>query len=312
MRLILILSLVACTADKAADGSADGAGGSDWTPDDAWGESEVASPSLEASSFRGPLGLVAVDGTLYFSDERGVHWNGDEDWWNIAPDVEGAGQLALARGGLLVADETAGTVGWLDLGSHEMTPLASGLVAPISLAGDEDTAWWIDGDGETGSLYSWSGEAPARVIEGLDEPQQMTAHEGGVVVVEAGTKQVLQVWPSGELEVVGSTSLPGRGIAADEDGIVVTTESTRWPYPGWVEDIDEGATLCESPPNPGLVLLTPTHAIFASKQTISMVSREGGAPTSLALRTDVGAMTMAGDRLIWTDVDTGRVLSLTP
>jgi len=312
MRVLAIGLMVACTGGASEESSEQDAGPKGWTPDTGWGEDEVGSPVLEASTFGSPIGLVTLDDTLIYSDDRGVYWNVDEDWWNIAPDVQGAGQLALARDGLIVADETAGTVGWMDLDSFEITPLSADLTPPIRVAGDAETAWWIDGDDASGVLFVWSGGEPQRVAEGLDEPRGIAVHGGQSYIVEAGARQVQRFAPSGDAEILGETSLEGRGIGVDDAGVIVTTESSRWPFPGWVEDVETGTALCEAPPNPGAVLLTSTHAIFASKQTISMVSRAGGSATNLALRTDVGAMVMAGERLVWTDVDTGRVLSLTP
>ena len=316
MRVLVVGFLVACTGGASEEVSQNDVGAGEWTPDIGWGEDEVDSPTIEASTFGSPLGLVALDETLIYSDERGVYWNIDieidEDWWNILPDVEGAGQLTLARGGLVVADETAGTVGWLDLDALEITPIAADLTAPIRIAGDAETVWWIAGGDATGELFAWSGEAPQRVAEGLDEPSGIAVHDGQAYVLEAGSRQVQRFALSGDSEVIGETSLDGRGIGVDDAGVIVTTESSRWPFPGWVEDVDLGTVLCEAPPNPGAVLLTSTHAIFASKQTISMVSRTGGPAANLALRTDVGAMVMAGERLVWTDVDTRQVLSLTP
>lgn len=312
MRVLGVGLLVACTGGASEQSSEQDAGTEDWTPDTGWGEDEVDAPEIEASTYGSPLGLVALDETLIYSDERGVYWNVDEDWWNIAPDVQGAGQLVLARGGLVVADETAGTVGWMNLDSLEITPLASGLAAPIRVAGDAETAWWIDGDDTTGELFAWSGGEPQRVTEGLDEPKGLAVHGGHAYILEAGARRVQRFASSGESEVVGETSLDGRGIGVDDAGVIVTTESSRWPFPGWVEDVEAGTALCEAPPNPGAVLLTSTRVIFASKQTISMVGRTGGAASNLALRTDVGAMVMAGERLVWTDIDTRQVLSLTP
>ncbi len=319
MRTVIIsLLALACTSDSAkttVTGPSAVDTAVDYTPDEGWGEAAVAAPTLLAEGLDGPSGMVVVDGTLYVAEE-GVGRIVRLESGALSTFVDGLAAphgLVATDEGLVIADAEAI---WTVSTDGSATQQVSELEPTGALSTDGTHVWWVTSVEGEGDVWRMSLSEPGDaliVLSDLDEPGGLTHKDGAPLVLESGRARA--VWGGvsvDEVQATWSTALPGRDIAADDLGVVVTTESSRWPNPGWVARIgqDDPVSLCETPPEPARVRLTQTHVYFASKQGIGRVERDGGTFETVALRTSVGDFLVDAGELIWTDPDRGSVWSV--
>jgi len=316
--LILSMVLVGCQSEPGkttvVGPEAVDTGGA-YSPEDGWGEAGVALPTQVAEGLDGPAGIVVVDGVLYVAEQGAgrIVRLAEGEVSTLADGLDAPQGLIAVADGFVVSDAEGI---WTVSAEGEAMRQVADLHPTGALTADETHVWWVtseDGDGEVWRMSLANPEEATIVLSDLDEPGGITHKDGAPVVLESGRAQA--IWGGTaveEIQATWSTDLPGRGIAADAQGVVATTESSRWPNPGWVADLgeDEPVSLCQIPPEPAGVRLTDTHIYFASKQGIGRVVRAGGTLETVALRTSVADFLVWDGQLIWTDPDRGAVWSV--
>jgi sugar lactone lactonase YvrE len=114
--------------------------------------------------------------------------------------------LALsARGSVIVAESGSGRV--LEIGQgRELTPIASGLDFPTGVAVAQDGACYVS---ETGARRVIRVDGGVEVVlEGLDTPQGLTVVGDTLVVLDAGSRQLLQIGLKDRRRRVIASNLP--------------------------------------------------------------------------------------------------------
>jgi hypothetical protein len=313
MRLVMLaLGFLGC-ASKDPPGLAEPVDtGVDYVPAQPWAEDSVAAPTVLAEDLDGPFGVLELGGSLYVTEQGAGRLVriGDDGVDVIADGLDAPRGLAAAGDQIVVAVADAVRAIAAD---GEVTELFSGPSTTGVMVASDDDVWWLAGDEDQVDVWHARVDDPTAAavwITDVREPGGMAVLGGAPLIVEGSSAQVLYAGAEPE-EIRGtwSTELPGRDIAADCIGVVVTTESGQWPFPGWVATVGahDPIHLSQTPPEPSHVALSSTHVYFASKQGIAAVSRAGGTYETIALRTSVADIIVSGDRLIWTDPDRGVV-----
>ncbi len=310
MRILPLILMVAC-------GPASGPVGSDpdtaWAPDPGWENDSVPTPRVLLDGLDEPAGLAVADGQLWLAETGTgriwVHDGREASVW--ADGLDAPGRLAADGDGLVV--QTLSQV--LLLGEGEERILAENPELPTEVALGLDSIWWVDeGTGSDGEVWraDRDGSGAVAVAVGLERPRGLALVGERAVVAETGNWRLIKVAPDRALEALATISGTVRDVAADCTSVVFATESSRWPYPGFISTLDEGVEdrLSESPPQPARILLTGDRVIWATKQSIHSIPREGGTLRTVVLRTNVADMLVSGDTLIWSDPERGAVLAV--
>ncbi|MBW1880752.1 MAG: hypothetical protein JRJ84_20540 [Deltaproteobacteria bacterium] len=195
-------------------------------------------------------------------------------------------------------------------GSYEV--LADGLVNPGRVVVADGTAWWV----EQGAGALWRAElpdgTPERVLEGLDAPGGIAAEAGWAYVAEGGAVRGVAAIEAATLEVdtLASVEEIPKDIAVEDGEVFFTARADRWPGAGWVY-LHDGSLqqLSDSPPGLSWLRVGDDHIYWASNQSITRVSRDGGTYEPVAILTAPGDFVLDLDRLVWTDRHTGELLA---
>jgi hypothetical protein len=310
MRILSLILIMACGPKDDSSGPGQDTA---WAPDPAWENAEVPAPRVLMEGLDGPADLTVAGGMLWVAETgAGRIWMHDGHQGEIWMEgLEAPSRMAADPSGLVVMD--ADRVLLTDGVSTSI--LAEGLIAPAAIALGVQSIWWVDeGAGNDGVIWraQRDGSEVTPIAEALESPRGLAVVGERAVVAETGNGRLIQVSPSGALVDLATIGGTVRDVAADCDGVVVATESSRWPYPGFVSTIVDGSEehLSESPPQPDRVLLSGDRVLWSTKQSIHYVPREGGTLTTAALRTDVADLVVWGQTLIWTDPDRGEVLAV--
>ncbi len=278
---------------------------SGWEPGTWDAATAVEDAQVLAAGLDGPWGLAAMESNLLVV-ERGLgrllQVADDGTVETLAENLEGARWVAAGSGGVVVVGDTAAW--WIDLEDGAVSLLTDALTAggPAALNGEaialvDPTGLWL-GDPDGLSPISLS----------LEDPTDLAWSGETLWIAEA--QGLVQVDATGgwlaETEVEDTPT----ALVAAEDTLYLTATSSRWPYPGWVlggqpGDLD---TLSITPPEPGRIALTPEAVIWASKQSVTSVPREGGAYTVVGARTAVEDLVVLSGSAVWTDAQRGLVL----
>ena len=98
-----------------------------------------------------------------------------------------------------------------------------------------------------------------------------------------------------------------------QDRFFVTTRSFRWPYAGWIVELEDSNgmlqehRLSETPPEPEWIGVTDNYVYWSSKQSITRIHKEGGIFEMIAPQTTVGNLLAVNHQVWWTDHKGGRV-----
>lgn len=271
---------------------------------------EVDPPEQFATGLSGPVGIVWWQSQLVVAEQdagRVVSVDSGTVW---AEGLAGPTWLAAHGERLLVADAEAGSVLLLDAdGTSSWLSTDHATIGRIALT--EDYAWWLDPD--VGEL--WRADLITQEVERLtnelDTPVGLAVVDDVVWVAEQETEQITMVHPeTGLLSTVVELEDPPYDLVRDGDEAFVSTRSTRWPYGGFILSVVENEVreLSYSPPEPERIVFSDTHVIWASKQSITRVEREGGSYVLVAGMTAVEDLIVQDDHVFWTDGQTGEVL----
>jgi hypothetical protein len=107
-----------------------------------------------------------------------------------------------------------------------------------------------------------------------------------------------------------------RKLYVESDTLYATTRSSRWPYGGWIVELNGSEDSCtetrisDSPPEAEYLLVFDEHLYWSSKQSITRVALEGGTYEMVASMTTVGSMIIHNNSLWWSDSKGGRLFAL--
>jgi hypothetical protein len=282
-----------------------------WEPLPGWENEEVPAPEVLLDGLDDPRGVVLVDDVIVVAEFGGgrVLWLDGE-----VVSVEGLDRpymLATDGTSAVVTERGAGRVLLVEAdGSYEV--LADGLVNPGRVAVAAGTAWWV----EQGAGAVWRAElpdgTPELVLDGLDAAGGIAAEAGWAYVVEGGAVRSVTAIEAATLEVetLASVEEIPKDIAVQGGEVYFTARSERWPGGGWVY-LHDGSLeqLSYSPPGLSWLRLEGDDIYWASNQSITRVSRDGGTYEPVAILTAPGDFLLDGSNLVWTDRHTGELLT---
>ena len=308
MRILSVILLCACAAD---DPQSQAERDSGWAPGTPWDTDAVSAPRVLLDGLDGPAGLSEGFGVLVVAESgAGRVWQHDGQAGTVLIDgLDAPAEVLATPQGVVVIDGDQ----VLSIIDGEHTEVASGQQDPQSLRLGLDSVWWVEsGSGNDGRIWRMDDSDVHAVAEGLESPHGLAVVGERAVTAETGNWRIVQVEedrPAQALAVIGGTI---RDVAADCEQPFYVSESTRWPYPGFVGTVSDGEAdpLSESPPEPSRLLVAGPYLIWATKQSIHRVERDGGTFQTLAQRTAVGDMVIWDDTLIWTNPDRGEVLAV--
>ena len=308
MRIVSVILLCACTAD---DPQSQAELDSGWAPGTPWDNDAVPAPRVILDGLEGPAGLSEGFGALVVAESgAGRVWQHDGQVGSVLIDgLDAPAEVLATPQGVVVIDGDQ----VLLVVDGERAEVASDQQAPQSLRLGLQSVWWVEsGSGNDGRIWRMDEGDVHAVAEGLESPHGLAVVGERAMTAETGNWRIIEVSDGGAIEplaVVGGTI---RDVAADCEQPFYVSESTRWPYPGFVGTVSGGEAdpLSESPPEPSRLLTSGPHLIWATKQSIHRVERDGGTFQTLAQRTAVGDMVIWGDTLIWTNPDRGEVLAV--
>ncbi|TDC96750.1 hypothetical protein E1161_00505 [Saccharopolyspora aridisoli] len=164
--------------------------------------------------------------------------------------------IAITEGGLLVAETGAGRVVHID-DSDAVTPIAE-LPHPVDVAVDDEGSHYASDD-SLGAVVRIEGGSVVTVVDGLDQPQGITVHEGALYVVEVGTQRLLAVSPTTGETRTEAESLPvglPPGIQRDDPPPTLFPPARPRPFAGLTTTPD-GALLLAANGEGTVLRLTP-------------------------------------------------------
>lgn len=308
MRILPLILLCACTSGSPDTGAAQQ---SAWTPDAPWGGAEVPEQRVLVDGLDSPTGLAQGFGALWIAETgAGRIWHHDGQELTLSHEgLDAPSELAATVDGVVIIDGDE----VLQAQGSELGVLASELQSPHAPRTGHQSIWWVEtGTGNDGRVWRSDSDGVAVVADGLETPQGLALIGERAVVAETGNWRLLQIAENQAPQALATIGGTIRDVGADCEDLFFITESTRWPYPGFVATLSSGEqhNLSESPPEPERMLVLGDQLIWSTKQSIHSVSRDGGTFRTLAQRTAVGEMVIWADTLIWTNPERGEVLAV--
>ncbi len=285
-----------------------------WLPEEAWEGVDVPTPRVIMEGLSDPQALAVGGGKLWVVEPgEGRVWTYEDGVSEVAIDgLQAPGRIAADEQGAVLIE--GDSIILIDEGDDPVT-VAEGLFVPVAVGLDHQSIWWVDeGTGADGVVgrAARDGTAAETVASGLESPRGLALSGEAAFVAEIGEWRVIKVVPGQSPVEVVSPSGTISDVAADCEGVFWLTESSRWPYPGFVSTVDgsDEQRIAESPPEPDRLILAGTHVLWSTKQSIHSIPRQGGTFTTVAQRTAVGDLVVWGQSLIWSDPERGMVLAV--
>ena len=282
----------------------------------------TATPEVFVSGLLEPTGLSRFGDGLVVADRgSGEVLFLDSNFSLVEVLAEGLDEparvLATADG---VVVSTEGTPElWLVEANQSETLLWSGDGLIVDMGWDGEKVWFVSSAGENSeAALAWvrPGDGAGGTLTTLpSEPGGIALAEEELYLADVGRGQVFSYdLVSGEEALLASPEEVPRDVAVDEGMLFVSARSERWPGGGWVYALEASGgslgALSYSPPGLDRLWVDGPHVYWASGQSITRVSREGGTYEMLAAETRVGDFLVQDGWLLWTDRDRGEVLGV--
>ena len=302
---LLLLVLGACE-DNSSDA---------WDPPEGWSPEDVPLPEVLAEDLDEPRGIALVGDAIYVAEYGAGRVVRLEDGTpvEVASGLEGPWMLAADDADPVVSERDGGRV--LRLGA-DGTPevLAEGLVQPGRILAEGGLVAWVDEGGDGDGTVGWTdGGVAGSAAEPLSGPLGFTLDGQTLLVAERYTQEIVHVALSdGTLETVAGLDGAPQDLQVSDGLIYATAYTYSWPRTSFVfvVDGDEVEELLETPPVPGWIRLSGETLLWACGTGIASGSIEGGDYRVIAVESAVGDLIVADDRAIWTDYQSGEVLSV--
>lgn len=285
----MMLLFLACTSPEQT-----GFASYDWVD-------EYETPEYLNDTLIQPYGMTAFqDGFLVM--DRGasslVYVKG-ENSEILAEEIVGSyfseGETGLLLGGdqeIYTIDSDGNPSVWLD-----------DVISPSAITQVGEDVFWI----EEGDVWSFNGVERILIDADFRNPYDLIYWDGSLWIATQGDNAFWKydlVNPPAKM--VSLDDDPHR-LAIGDEGLWITTRSSRWPYGGWIVffDGENSEKITQTPPEPEWVSFYQDQVIWSSKQSITAYTEDSY--EMLALQARVGSMFVQDGHLYWTDQQAGKL-----